>query len=131
MTTFDKDEVFPSVRLKNVRRGAQDAAYVELARAKDKAKADAVVERIVPVAMRAARGAASWPTRGKDYLDARRELAASFADFSAPAPVEPAASPSAEESSGCTTSRGGAGLPSFVAAGVAVVAVAARRRRSR
>lgn len=132
MTTFDKDEVFPSVRLKNVRRGAQDAAYVELARAKDKAKADAVVERIVPVAMRAARGAAAWPTRGKDYLDARRELAASFADFSAPAPVEPAApSPSVEESSGCTTSRGGAGLPSLVAVGVAVAAVAARRRRSR
>ena len=114
MVDFGQDEVFPSVRLKNIRRGVQDAGYIELSRAKDRAKADAVVDRIVPVSMRAARGKAAWPTRGKDFLDARRELAEAFVSFDVPAaPPQPGApgangsDTAAEESGGCSTGASG------------------------
>ena len=141
MVDFGQDEVFPSVRLKNIRRGVQDAGYIELARAKDRVKADAVVERIVPVSMRSARGKAAWPTRGKDFLDARRELAESFVSFDVPTnpalpgqPGAPGAVPSdsaGESSSGCTASSSHAstsfGLGLVMVAGAMVL----RRRRTR
>jgi len=133
MTSFDKDEVFPSVRLKNLRRGAEDAGYVELARAKDRAKADEIVARIVPAAMReAATGGAQWPSRGGEFLAARRELALLFADFSAAPPAAPKGpdpAASAEDTGGCSTS-GGHGGPG-VAAGLALGLAAALVRRRR
>lgn len=139
MTDFGKDEVFPSVRLKNIRRGAQDVGYIDRARAKDRAKADAIVERIVPSALRGSRGPAGWPTRGKDFLDARRELGAMFADVSVPIPAAPGApTPPAEaapaEAGGCAASPAaplGAGVLAPLGALGAGLAVAARRRRQR
>ncbi len=136
MTDFGRDEIFPSVRLKNVRRGAQDVGYIELARARDRAKADAVVERIVPVALRRARGPAQWPTRGRDFLEARRELAASFADLSLPGPAEPpSVPPPAAASGGCASSSGLPGregsLLGVVGLGLAVGLARRRRRRDR
>ncbi len=135
MVDFGKDEAFPSVRLKNVRRGAQDVAYIELARAKDRAKADAVLERVVPTALRGASGPAAWPTRGRDFLAARRELAVMFADLSLPGPAAPAPAPAAAAApspGGCSTAPLGPG-PGLALAGlglgVAVALVARRRQR--
>src|SRR5262249_50008845 len=67
--------VFPSVRLKNLRRGIEDAGYIALARAVDRAEADAIVRRVVPRALALADARASWPERGGAWLEARRDLA--------------------------------------------------------
>jgi MYXO-CTERM domain-containing protein len=137
MVDFGQDEVFPSVRLKNIRRGVQDAGYIQLSRAKDRAKADAVVERIVPVSMRAARGKAAWPTRGKDFLDARRELAEAFVSFDGPAPPQPPAANgsngpdlAAEDSGGCSTGASGSSSTFAFGALVGAAFVVMRRRRA-
>lgn len=140
MTDFGKDEVFPSVRLKNIRRGAQDVGYIDRARAKDRAKADAIVERIVPSALRGARGPAGWPTRGKDFLDARRELGAMFADVSVPvpAPAGPPAQPpqpagtSSSDTGGCSASPVSplaSGALASLGAGLALALAVGRRRQ--
>jgi len=76
--------VVPSVRLKNVRRGAEDAAYIALARAVSRADADEVVERMIPRALGEASGGAAWPERGAAWLAARRDLA-DIIDGNAPA----------------------------------------------
>src|SRR5262249_5919067 len=51
MTDFGARAIFPSVRLKNLRRGVQDAGYIEAARAVDREGADRVVRRVVPSAL--------------------------------------------------------------------------------
>ena len=66
--------VYPSIRLKNLRRGAQDAGYIALARAVDPGATRGIEEGMVPRALAEARGAASWPAEGKAWLDARRAL---------------------------------------------------------
>jgi hypothetical protein len=66
--------VYPSVRLKNLRRGAEDAGYIELARAVDPALTADILERMVPNAVRDAKKTPSWPERGLPWLSARREL---------------------------------------------------------
>jgi hypothetical protein len=68
--------VLPSIRLKQWRRGIQDVGYVRLASGVDAARARAVVERIVPVALRGASVDVKppWPTDGVSYFRARREL---------------------------------------------------------
>jgi hypothetical protein len=72
------DGVIPSVRLKNWRRGLEDAGYIELARARDRMRADAVTRTLIPVAFDAATSGrpASWSSRGKSFFDARRALLA-------------------------------------------------------
>jgi hypothetical protein len=75
MRDFGAATVFPSVRLKNVRRGVEDAAYIEAARGVDREAADAVVRRVVPRALSQAGRRPSWPERGAAFLDARAELA--------------------------------------------------------
>jgi hypothetical protein len=78
MTSFGEDVVYPSVRLKNLRRGIQDAGYVSLARsrAETRTEADAVVARLVPAALRDVKEGAKtpWPEDARPWLDARREL---------------------------------------------------------
>ena len=71
-----RDRVYPSVRLKNLRRGVQDAGYILLARDRDAKATEAIVARMVPSALSKARGAASWSSDARPWLDARRELLA-------------------------------------------------------
>ena len=70
------DGVVASIRLKNWRRGIEDAGYVQLARVRDARRADAVTSALVPRAFGDARdGAAqSWSHRGMAFFDARRAL---------------------------------------------------------
>jgi hypothetical protein len=68
--------IFPSVRLKNLRRGIEDAGYIALAREIDPVHAEAVLRRIVPRALAWAGNRPSWPQQGGPWLEARRELAA-------------------------------------------------------
>lgn len=67
--------VLPSIRLKNWRRGLEDAGYLRLARARDEERANAVARSLVPSAFGAV-GARRWSTRGQAFFDARRELLA-------------------------------------------------------
>ncbi len=76
MRDFGLSQLFPSVRLKNLRRGVEDAGYIELARRVDRAETDAIVRRMVPRALAAAGSRAAWPERGAVWLEARRALAA-------------------------------------------------------
>jgi hypothetical protein len=67
--------VFPSIRLKQWRRGIQDAGYLELARSVDRTKADAIAKDLVGTALSKAQpGAPGWPTEAKPWVDARRKL---------------------------------------------------------
>lgn len=68
-------EVLASVRLKNVRRGIEDAAYIALARQTDADAADAIVARMIPRALAVAGERVAWPERGAAWLAARRDLA--------------------------------------------------------
>jgi hypothetical protein len=70
--------VLPSIRLKNLRRGIEDAGYLALARAAHPAEADAIALRMVPEALEeiAGRSRPSWPEDGAAWARARRELRA-------------------------------------------------------
>lgn len=74
MTDLGEDTFYPSVRLKNLRRGVLDAGYIALARKKDALRANRVVERIVPRALATAGDRAAWPDDATSFRDARREL---------------------------------------------------------
>jgi hypothetical protein len=78
MIDYGSMTVFASVRLKNLRRGIEDAAYIALAREADRAAADAIVRRVIPRALaNAPEGSrAAWPERGAAWIEARRALAA-------------------------------------------------------
>jgi hypothetical protein len=75
MIDFGAAEVFGSVRLKNLRRGVEDAGYIELARAVDADATAAIVRRMIPRALAHAGARVAWPARGIPWLDARAELA--------------------------------------------------------
>ena len=70
------DGVLASIRLKNWRRGVEDAGYFQLAHAKDPARAEAIARGLLPVVLSAARDGkpASWSDSGKLYFDARKAL---------------------------------------------------------
>ncbi len=76
--SFGFEGVFASIRLKNWRRGIEDAGYVQLARIRDRAKADAVTRSLIPAAFveAPAEGRASWGERGVAFFEARRALLA-------------------------------------------------------
>jgi hypothetical protein len=78
VSTYDLgwDGVIPSIRLKNWRRGLQDGAYLELARVRDRAAADAVADELIPAAFEAAKEGrpAAWSPRGERFFAARRAL---------------------------------------------------------
>ncbi len=73
---FAADTVFPSMRLKAWRRGIQDAGYLGLARAVDRAAADEVARSLLPRVFQATRAGApvSWPTDPARWVTARRAL---------------------------------------------------------
>jgi len=70
--------VLASIRLKNWRRGLEDAGYLQMARDRDPARADAVARWLVPAAFDEAKAgdAPSWGSRGKPFYEARRALLA-------------------------------------------------------
>jgi hypothetical protein len=74
--SFGFEGVFPSIRLKNWRRGLEDAAYLRLARARDPARADAIANALIPGALRKSGGAARWSAHGQAFYEARRALLA-------------------------------------------------------
>jgi hypothetical protein len=66
-----------SLRLKNLRRGIQDALLVQLARTSGLAgEADAITRRLVPRALgeTSYEDPVSWPAAGKPWADARKKL---------------------------------------------------------
>ncbi len=126
--------VLPSIRLKNWRRGIEDAGYLQLARDRDAARADAVAHWLIPAAFGAAEGGrpGSWSPHGQAFFEARRALLAIILGR-APvvleaAPPRPVASTSAP-SGGCSLGAGGAagGFAMVLLAGATLV----RRRRLR
>jgi hypothetical protein len=74
MVDYGVSRLFPSIRLKNLRRGIEDAGYVALARAVDRDRTDAVVARVIPRALAWAGERPSWPQDARSWLGARREL---------------------------------------------------------
>jgi hypothetical protein len=68
--------VLPSIRLKNLRRGVEDAGYLSLARASHRPEAEAVARALLPrILAEAPRGRPpSWPERGAPFFEARRAL---------------------------------------------------------
>jgi hypothetical protein len=76
MTDYGVATLFPSVRLKNLRRGIEDAGYIALARVSDPERTAALLRRVIPRALAFAGDRVAWPERARDWLDARRELAA-------------------------------------------------------
>ncbi len=75
MTSFNEDAFYPSVRLKNLRRGVLDAGYIQLAKERDPLRADALVRRMIPGALREVqRVPAAWSSDADDWRKARREL---------------------------------------------------------
>jgi hypothetical protein len=121
------DGVLPSVRLQSWRRGIEDAGYLQMARERDPARADAIARWLVPRAFAEAHtgDAPSWGDRGAPFAEARRALLAvvlgrepvALADRTpqpaAPAPA--AASAGAESCSQGTTTAGIVGLLALVA----------------
>ena len=91
MRSLGASTVFPSVRLKNIRRGVQDVGYWLHARASAPLEADAIVARAVPVALSEAKRDAkpSWSDDARPWLDARRSLL--DLALRAPADVQPRA----------------------------------------
>ena len=69
----------PSIRLKNWRRGIQDAAYLKLARESGHSKfVDSLLEKLLPSALADDLDyddPVSWPESGENWLEARRLLA--------------------------------------------------------
>jgi len=104
MRSYGRDEVFPSVRFKNLRRGVEDVGYVRLARAVAPAEADTIVARMVPVALHDSKPDAppAFSDAALPWLEARRALldlvlrGAPAAPAPLLAPVSPAPPPERE-----------------------------------
>jgi hypothetical protein len=70
------DGVVPSIRLKNLRRGVEDAGYFELASEANRAGAEKVARGLLPKILAEARDGdrPSWPERGRPFREARLAL---------------------------------------------------------
>jgi len=66
----------PSIKLKSLRRGAEDAGWIALARASNAPATDAIVRRAIPRALGEAEesDAPAWQERGAAWLATRSEL---------------------------------------------------------
>lgn len=85
------DGPLPSLRMKAWRRGLQDFEYAWLlARGGRKAEADALVRRVVPVALTeaAVAGLPPWSERPEDWYRLRADLAAALRLAAPPPPVK-------------------------------------------
>ena len=127
--------VIASIRLKNWRRGIEDAGYFQLAHAADPKKAEAIARGLLPGVLSAAKDGqpASWSEASRPYFEARKALLALIprgTNGGAGVGAKPGvAGPSMDAkvpASGCRgCSQSGAG--SFVV----VLALLLRRRRAR
>jgi MYXO-CTERM domain-containing protein len=70
------DAVLASIRLKNWRRGIEDAGYYQLAHAADAAKAETIAKGLLGNVLDSAKGGdpVSYPEKGKPWFDARKAL---------------------------------------------------------
>ena len=70
------DGVFPSIRLKQWRRGISDAGYLRLGRTIDSDRVERIIRTLVPSALDQARAGPTpaWSTSAQAYEAARREL---------------------------------------------------------
>jgi hypothetical protein len=131
--SYGAEELFPSVRLENVRRGIEDAGYIALAREVDRARADAVVERVVPRALAWAGERPSWPDDARSWLDARRALASILAEPAAASVGASHGASGGRVSDGCSvvvsSVRVKGTLPGTALALLGTIALARRARR--
>jgi hypothetical protein len=79
--------VLPSIRLKNLRRGIEDAGYYQLAHAANAAQAEAIAKALLPQVLSAATDGSpvSWSETGDSWFQARKALLA-WIPQQAPAP---------------------------------------------
>ncbi len=124
--------VLPSIRLKNWRRGIEDAGYLQMAREKDAARADAIARWLVPSAFGDAQAGqkATWSSRGAPFFEARRALLAVILGRAAvPLPREVAASSVAASAAPSTPTSGGAGgtVAAMLLAGIAAIGFTLQR----
>ena len=82
------DGVLPSIRLKNLRRGIQDAGYYQLARGAATDDAERIARALFPSILGEARPGAppSWSEHGDAFFTARRQLAHLIAPGADPGP---------------------------------------------
>jgi hypothetical protein len=71
MTDYGVATLFPSVRLKNLRRGIEDAGYIALARVSDPERTAALLRRVIPRALAFAGDRVAWPERARMVRDCR------------------------------------------------------------
>ena len=126
--------VVPSIRLKNWRRGLEDAGYLQLARARDAARADAVARRLIPSAFGDAQDGRppSWSPHGEEFFEARRALLGIVLGRP-PSPFETGARPTGRAGAASGCSRRAAEVDGAAGALLVVGALglAARLRRRR
>jgi len=81
--------VLPSIRLKNLRRGVEDAGYLELARRRARVRGRRRRAALLPrvLAEAPAGSPAAWSERGARFFEARRALAALVSVDAQPAPA--------------------------------------------
>lgn len=130
--------VVPSIRLKNWRRGIEDAGYLQMARERDPGAAGRVARWLVPAAFgEAATGKPpAWSTRGKPYFDARRALLAialgqpqpSLGELPVPAYARSGEAAAAARATGCTRGASEAGGAFAIVLVIGAIATARLRR---
>jgi Domain of unknown function (DUF4091) len=132
--------VIPSIRLKNWRRGIEDAGYLQMARTRDRARADAVARGLIPAAFREvpAGGPQRWSARGQPFFTARRRLLAIALGSSPQPPPEgggvPGGTgtvggrPSLERNVGSSLAVGGLVVATLAGVGLGISRVRRRRR---
>jgi Domain of unknown function (DUF4091) len=137
------DGVIPSVRLKNIRRGIEDAAYVALAAVHDPVATERIVRNVVPAALDELESGdrpPAWSARAEPFERARRALWELIPDGSSgvderqarPALDGLAARRSARRNDTRTTPEDAfGGHPSLLAAALAAAWFLARRRARR
>ncbi len=127
------DGVIASIRLKNWRRGIEDAGYYQLAHAIDAKRAEAIAKGLLPAVHTDARDGKppSWSESGQPFFEARRAL---LAVIRGTAPSSPTLAPPStakagpEHACGCRgCNQSGSAL--FVVGMAVMVARRARRRR--
>jgi hypothetical protein len=131
------DGPLPSIRLKNWRRGIQDAAYLRMAGiAGQGAARDAAITRLIPAVLddKDHHQPVSWVEDGELWLEVRRELAVAIAGVN-DAVFEPEARPPlSAERRACPAPGGGCALQGAAPEGgvgplLLVLLLAWRRRR--
>jgi hypothetical protein len=133
--SLDFDGVVASIRLKNWRRGLQDAVYYEMAKSVDPARADAVARWLIPTAFAAAEPGRppSWGGPGERFFAARRALLAIVLGGRAIAlgPIELGSASPQAKGNASNTRNAAAALAGLALAGGALVGGWSWRRLSR